>query len=227
MRIGIIGSGNMGRTLGLLWAAAGHEVFFGARNLEDAQAAAARSSRSVGHGSNDEAASFGEVALWTVRDVNASEVLNRPTALDGKIVIDPNNGPLPADFTLGPGPGLLSHAERLAVELPRARVIKAFNTAAQEIFNHSPPTLRAHRVSAFLAGDDVGAKRVVAKLAEDMGLVPVDAGPLRAAGMLEGLGDFIRYMMGVDHRGPYTTISVEVLPAASSRFGGRTATRLK
>ncbi len=40
MKIGIIGSGNMGRSLGILWAEQGHEVFFGARTTEKGQAVA-------------------------------------------------------------------------------------------------------------------------------------------------------------------------------------------
>lgn len=50
MKIGIVGTGNMGRSLGLVWAECGHEVFFGARNLEKAKAAAELSHHSTRYG---------------------------------------------------------------------------------------------------------------------------------------------------------------------------------
>ena len=221
----------MGRTLGRLWAELGHDVFFGARDAKQARDAAAGSP----HGDNDAAARHGEVVLWSPRDVDPREVLRDPALLDGKIVLDPNNGPVPPDFVggtpggdprreyaLGPVRGELSLAERLARALPGAHVVKAFNTMAQEVFEHAPnPT----SVSVFLAGENGQAKEVAAQLAKQMGLVPVDAGPLAAARMVEGLADAIRVMMG--SLGVYATISVNVLPAPpTKRLGERTPTRL-
>jgi predicted dinucleotide-binding enzyme len=80
-------------------------------------------------------------------------------------------------------------------------------------------------VSGFYAGDDPDAKRTAALLLRDIGLDPVDSGPLEAARMLEGVADFIRRMMS--NLGVYATVSVRVLPEAEKkRFGGRTPTRL-
>jgi 8-hydroxy-5-deazaflavin:NADPH oxidoreductase len=169
---------------------------------------------------------FGEVVLYGVRGVPPAEVLGSADTLAGKVVVDMNNGPIPDDHSIGPaGPSL---AERLAAAAPGARVVKAFNTMAQEVFDLAPEPLRDHRVSAFLAGDDEDAKRVVAGLAEELGFVPLDAGPLQAARMLEGLADFIRHAMGRVGLGPTATISVHVLPApaAPSRLGGRQASAL-
>src|SRR5436190_23934260 len=105
MKIGVIGSGNMGRTLGLAWAERGHDVFFGARDPARAEAVA-RMSASARYGTNDEAAAHGEVLLWTVRD--APEAVER--SLAGAIVIDCNNGPMPKDGGFGLASGTLSHA---------------------------------------------------------------------------------------------------------------------
>jgi 8-hydroxy-5-deazaflavin:NADPH oxidoreductase len=227
MRIGIIGSGNMGRTLGLVWTELGHEVFFGSRDTTSSTAAAALARKNARHGTNDEAAAFGEVLFWTVRDVAPAEMLRSPSSVDGKVVIDPNNGPLLNDYSLWPAPGALSLAEKLAAQLPKARVVKAFNTMAQEVFELAPAPLNEHSVSAFLAGDDEAAKETVAELARAMGFVPVDAGPLKAARMLEGLADFVRYMLVSRGLGVYATFSLDKLPpAAQPRLGGRTPTRL-
>src|SRR5215470_3703749 len=91
MKIGIIGTGNMGRSLGLAWARAGHEVLFGSRVLARAKAVAAHGSPSTRSGDFDSAAAFGEVVLYTIRDVFPSSLLREPSLLSGKIVIDCNN----------------------------------------------------------------------------------------------------------------------------------------
>jgi hypothetical protein len=65
------------------------------------------------------------------------------------------------------------------------------------------------------------------KLAEDIGFTAIDCGELRHARLVEGLGDFIRFMIIGQLQNPYTTISVNVLPAASEqRLGGRQASNL-
>ena len=91
MKIGIIGTGNMGRALGLGWARAGHEVFFGSRDAAKAEAVAAQGSGSTRAGGFDDAAAFGDVILYTIRDHFPSSALKEPRALSGKIVIDCNN----------------------------------------------------------------------------------------------------------------------------------------
>ena len=136
MRIGIIGTGNMGQALGLGWARAGHDVLFGSRTLSKARTAAGQGSPSTRAGDFDEAAAFGDVVLYTVRDVLPSALLRQPSALAGKVLIDCNNSailgldiPDPNDrpgvhFNI-PIPSL---AERIAADVPGTRVVKAFNT---------------------------------------------------------------------------------------------------
>lgn len=137
MKIGIVGTGNMGRILGCGWAVAGHEVFFGARNPQAASRAAGLAhTQGAAHafaGSNDEAAAFGDVVFFGVRNVQPDHVLANTSVLHGKVVIDPNNWPVPQgrfDFT----PVTQSLAEKRQAYLPRAHVVKAFNTMAQELF---------------------------------------------------------------------------------------------
>ncbi len=85
MKIGIIGTGNMGR--GLRWAREGHHVLFGSRDLSKAKAVAVSGPGSAQAGDFDAAAAFGEVVLYTVRDVLPSSLLREPQALAGKVVI--------------------------------------------------------------------------------------------------------------------------------------------
>ncbi|NEP15600.1 MAG: NADPH-dependent F420 reductase [Leptolyngbya sp. SIO4C1] len=220
MKIGIIGSGNMGRSLGLLWAEQGHEVFFGARTAEKGQSVAAFAKRGTQGGTNDDAATFGDVLLYTIRGINPAEVLTAVEILSGKILIDCNNSEIPDGFAYAPIEQSL--AEKLASEVPKARVVKAFNTMAQEVFELAPSPLKHHKVSVFVCSDDAEARRAVMQLAEEIGFDAVDCGELRHARLVESLGDFIRFMIIGQLKNPYATISVNVLPAATDqRLGGR------
>jgi 8-hydroxy-5-deazaflavin:NADPH oxidoreductase len=225
MKIGIIGSGNMGRSLGILWAEQGHQVFFGARTGEKGQAIADVAGHGTQGGTNDQAAAFGEVLLYSVRGVDPAEMLTDIAVLTGKILIDPNNSVIPAEFAYAPI--VKSLAETLAEQVPQAIVVKAFNTMAQEVFELAPSPLREHQVSAFVCGDDAAGRLVVMQLAEEIGFVALDCGGLRQARLLEGLADFIRFMIIGQLQNPYATISVNALPGATSqRLGGRQASNL-
>src|SRR5438477_12295688 len=87
MRIGIVGTGNMGRALGLGWARAGHEVLFGSRDVKKAKAVAADTFVSGQTGDFDAAAVFGDVILYTSLDYFASCWVKESLALAGKVVI--------------------------------------------------------------------------------------------------------------------------------------------
>ena len=225
MKIGILGSGNMGRSLGILWAEQKHEVFFGSRTAEKGKAVAESAGNNTQGGTNDEAAAFGDVLLYTIRGVNPAEVLTSIDVLDGKILIDCNNYEIPENFAYQAIN--YSLAEKLAEQVPKARVVKAFNTMAQEVFELSPQPLKKYKVSVFVAGDDENARKIVMSLAADIGFAPVDCGELRFSRLLEGLGDFIRYLIIGQKLGSYTTISLETLPAAQNqRLGGRQSSSL-
>ena len=226
MKIGIIGSGNMGRSLGILWAEQGHEVFFGARTAEKGKAVADFAKNNTQGGTNDDAAKFGEVLLYTVRGVNPAEVLTSTDVLTGKILIECNNSDIPEGFAFPPI--VKSLAEELAEKLPNVRVVKAFNTMSQELFELAPDPLRNYGVSVFVAGDDEQARKTVMSLAEEIGFAPVDCGALRNSRMIEGVGDLIRFLMIGQNLGSYATISVNTLPAPQAqRLGGRQPSSLK
>jgi 8-hydroxy-5-deazaflavin:NADPH oxidoreductase len=225
MKIGIIGSGNMGRSLGILWAEQGHQVFFGSRDSEKGKAVAQKAGLGTQGGTNDEAAAFADVILWTARGIMPSELLSNTEILNGKIIIDCNNQDIPEGFAY---PAIVeSLAEKLASNVPNAHVVKAFNTMAQEVFELAPAPLKDYQVSVFVAGDDEEARKTVMQLAQEIGFAPVDSGILRNARLVEGLGDFIRMIMIGQQQGSYATISVNVLPAPEKeRLGGRQASAL-
>lgn len=220
MRIGIIGSGNMGRAIGVRWAEAGHEVAFGARQPEQARRAASR----AGYGSHacsiDEAASFGLIVLWTTRIVDAESVLTDPFALANKVVIDINNRDFRDSVAAGELPGI-SLAERLQSSLPHSAIVKALNTIPKEIFDCDPAELRATDAQTFIAGADRTAKAKVTELVADLGFRTIDLGEgpvsFRAA---EALGDVIRLVMAQHPSGILNHLRLTKLPAPTLESTG-------
>ncbi|MBV8417445.1 MAG: NAD(P)-binding domain-containing protein [Verrucomicrobia bacterium] len=225
MKIGIIGSGNMGRSLGIVWAELGHAVFFGGRDLQQARQAAALTQGKAQYGNNDDAALFGEILVYSLRDVPPSEALQRVDSLDHKVVIDLNNSEIPPDFEYGPIE--LSHAERLQQQIPRARVVKAYNTFPQEIIELFPDRIRQFKIAAFVAGEDQNARDVVLELSRELGLDPIDCGALKRARLIEGLADFIRLLLIGGGRPDANFSIVDVPDIENPRLGGRQPSKLK
>lgn len=168
LKIGILGDGNVGSALQRGLKRAGHET------------------RAVGKdpGAIRDTAAWGEVILLAVPFTALDDVARTAgEALADKPVVDVTNA-LTAEMNLAVG-HTTSGAEELQKKLPRARVVKAFNT----VFARNMDTARVgdHRLSAFVAGDDAEAKATVLGLARDIGFDPIDVGPLRSARLLEPL----------------------------------------
>ncbi|MGO8805201.1 MAG: NADPH-dependent F420 reductase [Candidatus Bathyarchaeia archaeon] len=172
MKIAIIGKGNVGSALGK-GLGGKHEVKFGHRDPKEPVA---------------DAAKWGEVIILAVQHNNADDAIKeiKPYA-DGKVVIDVtnavgSNGDLGISCTTSTG-------EETQKKLPKARVVKAFNTVFAG--NQSTGKVGQEQLSAFIAGDDAKAKQTVAELTRDIGFDPVDCGPLKAARYLDAMGIMI------------------------------------
>ncbi len=224
MKIGIVGTGNMGRAIGLVLDQLGHDVFFGARNEEKAKSAAQLSCNSTRYGTNQQAAEFGNVIYFNPRDVAPSEVLADISALNGKVVFDSNNQATPENSY---APITLSVSEQLQEQIPEARVVKAFNTVAQEVFEIEPEIKRQYRIACFLAGNDPDARNIVSALASEMGFEPIDCGALLQARHLEAAGNLIRLVIRARGGDLGTTFSVPSMPLPpESRFAQRQISNL-
>jgi predicted dinucleotide-binding enzyme len=182
MRIGIIGAGNIGGTIGALWARAGHEVVLsnsrGPESLADLIESIGANARAA---TVDEAAEFGEVVLLAV-PWRRQEALPSPDLVRGKIVIDATNA-----YAEGGGVADLgdsTSSEETAKRLPGARLVKAFNTMYWERLRDQghPDAPPDDRLAVFVAGDDLEAKRIVAGLINEIGFTAVDTGLLREGG---------------------------------------------
>lgn len=184
MKIGIIGSGNVGGALGGRWAKVGHEVVFGTRDPEgpNVQHLAARASGKTRAASLAETAQESEVLLLATPWPVTQQVIASLGDLDGKILIDATNPLLPDLSGLTRGTDT-SGGEQVACWARGAKTVKAFNTVGANIM--ADPTFDGHKPVMFYCGDDEQAKQVVKKLIEELVFEAVDAGPLTRARLLE------------------------------------------
>lgn len=189
MNIGIIGSGNMGSSLGKIWAERGHQVMFSySRNSSRLHEVAQAIGENARVGTPVEAVQFGEIVLmaapWTkVPDALTAAGASRG-AFDGKIVVDCTNPIEPGRDGLAID-GSTSGAEEIAKLIPGARVVKAFNTVIAQVLRSASKSLGSRMVTIFYCGDDESAKMVVAELITDSGFEAVDAGGLHNARYVE------------------------------------------
>jgi 8-hydroxy-5-deazaflavin:NADPH oxidoreductase len=177
MKIGIIGSGNVGGAIGASWVRAGHEVMFSSRNIDHDKALAAKLGGGARAGTPREAAAFGDVVMVSV-PYHALPAVGKDVGdlLKGKIVIDTNNPFVHRDgdtakWALEKGAGLAS-----AELLPGARLVRTFNAigAAKMGAAYEEPG----RVGMPFASDDAKAIEVGSRLIRDIGYEPVLIGGL-------------------------------------------------
>jgi len=185
MKIGIIGKGNVGTALGTGLTRAGHQVKYGHRDPKEPVKSALE---------------WGEVIILAIPHEAVKETATMAgSATNGKIVIDVTNV---LDDTMNLPDGYsISGAEELQHLIPKAFVVKAFNTVFAK--NQGGGHVRGTQLTAFVAGDNQQAKKTVMQLTKDLGFNPVDCGPLRAARYLEPMADLLINLafsqkMGVD-----------------------------
>lgn len=184
--IAIVGTGSLGSTLGQRWAEAGHTIVYGSRTPGDAEAGAL--ARETGGGarvvSQEEAIASAEVVLLAVPGNLVVDIVEGFDGLAGKLVIDPTNALTIRDgYPVSATDPRVSAAERIQEVLPTARVVKAFNTLNYSVMED--PSIAGGPVTIPLAGNDAAAKERVARLVRDIGLEPLDVGPVQAARFLE------------------------------------------
>jgi len=177
LKIGIVGSGRVGGTLGGVWARAGHQVMFSSRNIGNDRALAAKTGPGASAGTPREAAVFGDVVVVSV-PYGALPDVGKDLAdlIKGKVVIDTCNPFVGRDgkvasWALEKGAGLAS-----AELLPGARIVRAFNAigAARMGMAHEQPG----RIGMPIAGDDAQAITLASRLVRDIGFEPVLVGGL-------------------------------------------------
>jgi predicted dinucleotide-binding enzyme len=178
MKIGVIGSGRIGTTIGGLWAKAGHEVMFSDREPEQAKRAAEAAGPRAKVGSVEQAAAFGEAVLIAVPYKALPDLQKQVGAqLKGKVVVDPNN-PVPArDGDMAVGAKEKGAAISTAALLPGAKLVRSFNSWGYMVMAREA-NRPAPRMALPVSADDPVALKVGLQLVADAGFDPVAAGSL-------------------------------------------------
>ena len=201
LKIGIIGTGNIGGALAKHWSKAGHEIVIASRHPEQLKDLAKSLGPKVRAGTPKEAAAFGDVVLVSI-PYAATPQLGRElqSELKGKIVLDTGNpypnrdGPM-ADDARKRGTGVTS-----AEFLPGTRLVRAFNaikyTDLTNEANHA-----GEKYAIPLAGDDAEALRVAQRLVRDAGFDPVVVGGLAKAKEFDvGTPVYVKLLTATDLR---------------------------
>jgi len=162
--IAVIGSGNIGATIGEAWRRAGHEVVYASRSPEPPRTVAIA-----------DAVSGADVVLLAIPGAAVPELLaEHGSALDGRLVIDATNDV---------GGERLHHGEAYEKLAPGARFARAFNTLGFELF--ADPSIGGEVADLFWCGPE-GAG--VEQLIGDVGLRPVWVGDIGAIDVVDGVG---------------------------------------
>lgn len=190
MKIGVLGSGVVARTLAGGLQGVGHSVKMGTRDPGKLAGFLAESP-GVTAGSFADAAAFGELIVLAVKGSASSAALHAAGApnLAGKPVVDATN-PI-ADAP--PDHGVLkffttleaSLMERLQREFPAAHFVKAFNSVGSDLMVR--PQLKGGKPTMFLCGNDAAAKKTVVGILDQLGWESADMGSVQAARAIEPL----------------------------------------
>jgi predicted dinucleotide-binding enzyme len=186
MRIGILGTGVVGQTIGSRLAQLGHDVMLGARTATNEKAAkwASENKPRGAHGTFADAAQFGEIVFNCTSGLVSLDALTAAGAanLDSKTLVDVAN---PLDFSKGFPPTLTisnteSVAERIQAAFPAAKVVKTLNTVTAAVMVN--PSLVSGDHDVFLSGNDAAAKAQVTELLRSFGWrTVIDLGDITSA----------------------------------------------
>lgn len=201
MKIGIIGTGEIGGALARHWGAAGHQLLISSRHPEELRALARAIGPNVKVGTPREAAAFGEVVLVSVPYAATPQVGRDYAAeLKGKVVLDTGN-PYPGrDGEMAVRDRQRGTGVASAEYLPGTRLVRAFNA-----INSGPLANQAYRrpekLGIPLASDDPEAMRIAAQLVSDAGFDPVPVGGLARAREFDvGTPVYVRGMTAAELR---------------------------
>jgi len=192
MKIGILGSGVVGRVLATGFLKHGHEAMLGTRNPQKPEAQKWLAENPRGHlGTFEEAARFADLTVLATMGNAAENAIDLagPANLAGKTIIDATNPisdrpPVEGVFSFTTGPNQ-SLAEAIQAKVPESHVVKAFNSVGNAVmvnphYEQGPPTM-------FICGNNADAKAQVTRILEQFGWEAFDCGGVIAARAIEPL----------------------------------------
>ena len=181
-KIGIIGAGNVGGTLGTVWAKAGDEVLFASRHPEELKDLAAKAGHGAAVGTPAQAAAFGQVVLIAVPYKNFAEVAKaNDDALKGKVVFDASNAIAKRDGAMADEVNKEGVGKTSASLLPGVHLVRGFNAIHYTDMDQGGKNKEGEQLGIPLAGDDPEAIKVASELVRQAGFEPIVV-PLARAG---------------------------------------------
>jgi 8-hydroxy-5-deazaflavin:NADPH oxidoreductase len=178
LKIGIIGGGHIGSTIGSLWVKAGHPVMFSSRHPEELAPLVQELGALAKAGTVADAIAFGDAILIAVPYKAYPQIgQDYGSQLAGKVVLDAGNATAARDGEILNEVREEGIGNTSAKYLPGARIVRAFNAISYKVFA-SEANRTGDRMAIPLAGDDKDALNVVSNLVHDAGFDPVVVGPL-------------------------------------------------
>ena len=174
MKVGIIGAGFVGESLGKALLKAGHEIMFSSRDPHSEHAQKVHTETGAPVGTISEVLAYSTITAISI-PANAIEAMihENPDHWQNRVILDMNNG-----FTMAGN----SLAEAIAM-WTGGRVVKVFNTIGAEHYQN--PLFEGQKATMFIAGNDAEAKQIATQLADSIGFNVIDAGGIEIAGLLE------------------------------------------
>jgi predicted dinucleotide-binding enzyme len=186
VKVGILGSSDVGKSFARGFGALGHEVVIGSRSPEKLSDFVSGEGDRVTSGTFEEAARSGDLIVLATHGMATEEALTMAgkSNFDNKVIIDATN---PLDQS-GGVPRLVigltdSLGEQIQRSIPNARVVKAFNTVGNPLF--FKPDLPGGPPDMFIAGNDADAKKLVSQVCDAFGWGVIDLGGIEASRYLE------------------------------------------
>ncbi|MEA2342102.1 MAG: 8-hydroxy-5-deazaflavin:NADPH oxidoreductase [Thermoanaerobaculia bacterium] len=186
VKVGILGSGDVGKSFARAFGALGHEVVIGSRSPEKLSDFVGGEGDRVTSGTFEEAARSGDLLVLATHGMATEEALTMAgkSNFDHKVVIDATN---PLDFSGGAPRLAIGHTDSLGEQIqrsiPNARVVKAFNTVGNPLF--FKPELPGGPPDMFIGGNDADAKKLVSQVCDAFGWGVIDLGGIEASRYLE------------------------------------------
>lgn len=193
MKVGILGSGIVGRVLGTAFIKEGHQVMLGTRDVKKEEVVKWLSqNQEAKAGSFSDTAKFGELLVLAIAgDISADVIKSAGTEnFSNKVIIDATN---PIDHTRPPVNGVLPYftsadeslMEQLQTILPTAKLVKAFNSVGNAFMYK--PDFGGEKPTMFICGNDEEAKKTVTGILDFFGWETEDMGKAEAARPIESL----------------------------------------
>lgn len=188
MNVTIIGNGNMAKGIGTRLVNGGHKLTIHAKDEANGTELVAHL-KTLSDSADVSIATVGsdtdEIVILATPYTESEAIAKEYNGFDGKVVIDITN---PVDFNtfqLIPEAGQ-SGAQEIAMLIPGAKVVKAFNTTLAGTLEAG--LVDGKELDVFIAGDDQEAKNTVSELVKSSDMRPIDVGPLANSRHLEGFG---------------------------------------